>query len=134
MAAERTMEDILQDVEKKGWVLSNLSCCGAAYEYSCILERGKKDDSGFGVFATSALCATPKEALLAAWAEAQRRSATSGRVDARHPDGKRKAAPVTETLAEVLDGHGGRQHRLRLQVAVANCISARTGEAMESII
>jgi hypothetical protein len=93
MAAERTMEDILQDVEKKGWILSNLSCCGAAYEYSCILERGKKDDNGFGVFATSALCATPKEALLA-----------------------------------------GRQHSLRLQVAVANGISARTGETVEDIL
>jgi hypothetical protein len=128
------MEDILQDVEKKGWILSNLSCCGAAYEYSCILERGKKDDNGFGVFATSALCATPKEALLAAWAEAQRRAATSGRVDARHPDGKRKATPAAKTFAEVLDGYGGRQHSLRLQVAVANGISARTGETVEDIL
>jgi hypothetical protein len=65
MATERTMEEILQEVEKKGWVLSNLSCCGANFQYSCILERGKKDNNGFGVFAASDLCATPKEALSA---------------------------------------------------------------------
>jgi hypothetical protein len=133
MATEQTMEEIIQDVERKGWILSNLSCCGAAYEYSCILERGKKDNNGSGVFAASALCATPKEALLAAWAEAQRRSATSSRVDVRHPDGKRKTAPAAETLVEILAGRSA-EHRLRLQMAVANCISARTGERMEAIL
>jgi hypothetical protein len=133
MATERTMEEILQEVEKKGWVLSHLSCCGANFQYSCILERMKKDNNGFGVFAASGLCATPKESLSTAWTEAQRRSATVTRVDVRHPDGKRKAAPVTQTLAEVLVGRGA-PHRLRLQMAFANCISARTGESVEAIL
>jgi hypothetical protein len=133
MATERTMEEVLQEVEKKGWVLSHLSCCGANFQYSCILERTKKDNNGFGIFAASDLCATPKEALCTAWAEAQRRSATPTRMDVRHPDGKRKAAPPTQTLAEILVGHSS-QHRLRLQMAFANCISARTGEHVEAIL
>lgn len=133
MAAERTMEDILEDVERQGWMLSNLSCCGAAYEYSCILERVKKDNNGFGVFAASRLCATPKEALLTAWAEAQQRSVSPGRVDARYSDDKRKAAPAAKTFVEIF-GRGAKQHHLRLQVAVANCVSARTGEAVEAIL
>jgi hypothetical protein len=132
MASAQNMEAIIQEIEKKGWRISNLSCCGASFRYSCILERRTKDKDGFDVFAASELCVTPKEALLTAWAEAQRRSATPSRVDARHPNGKRKAAPVTKTLAEILAGNG--TGRLRLQVAVANCISARTGEAVEGIL
>jgi hypothetical protein len=57
----------------------------------------------------------------------------STRMDVRHPDGKRKAAPATKTLAEILVGRGA-QHRLRLQMAFANCISARTGERVEAIL
>ena len=132
-----TMETVIVEIEKKGWRISNLSCCGASFRYSCILERRTKDKNGFDVFASSDLQVTPKEALLTAWAAAQRRTDTPSRVDARHPNDKRKAAPAAKTLAEVLVGHVGgygAEHRLRLQMALAKCISARTGEAVEGIL
>lgn len=116
-----TMEQLIESADKQGWRVSNLSCCGASFQYSCILER-KKSDNGFGVFASSGLHATPQAALLAAWTEAKRKPDASARVDARHP-GRLKAAPPAQTLDQWLAGNVG--YRIRLQTAAEAWLAAR---------
>jgi ribosomal protein S12 methylthiotransferase accessory factor YcaO len=121
MQTAQTMEQLIESADKQGWRVSNLSCCGASFQYSCILER-KRSDSGFGVFASSGLHATPQAALLAACAEAKRKSDAPARVDARHP-GKSKAAPLAQTLDQWLAGNVG--YRVRLQSAAEAFLAAR---------
>lgn len=127
METEMTMEAIIAAAEKRGWRISALSHIWSGNQYSCILERKKKGDDGFPVYALGDLSPDPKAALLSAWGHAQR-PLGNPRVDSR-PSGQPKPGSVDTPLGEYLSRYVGT--RVRLEDAVQDNLSARQGDAGE---
>lgn len=67
-----TLEQIIEQIERGGWRISNLSHINKPNVYSCILERKKPSNDGFGVYASSDLKPTAREAVEDAWANARK--------------------------------------------------------------
>lgn len=67
-----TLEQLIAQMERAGWRLSALSHINNHNVYSCILERKKPSNDGFGVYASSDLKATAVEAVADAWANARK--------------------------------------------------------------
>jgi hypothetical protein len=122
------MEKIIEEADKRGWRISNLSSVGAAHQYSCILERKKVGGDGFPVYALGDLAPTPLAALQSAWGHALQ-PVGNPRVDARR-SAKPATIPAATALAEYLDRNVG--CRILLEDALESLRRAHTGEADES--
>lgn len=127
METEKTMEQLIEDAERRGWRVSNLSHIRGPNRYSCILERKKVGEDGFPVYASSDLVSTPKEALRAAWSNAQR-PVDNPRVGARRAAAS-KPSPSPETLAGWLRANLG--YSVRLENALHDLQKAHTGDFVE---
>lgn len=124
METEKTMEQIIEDAEKRGWRVSSLSHVGSAHQYSCILERKKVGSDGFPVYALGDLSADPKAALFSAWGHAQT-PIGNPRVDARRTSDP-PPATIASPLAYFLSRNVG--YRIRLEDAIRDLQKALTGE------
>lgn len=121
-----TIEQMIALMERKGWRLSNLSQIGQ-HGYSCILERKKIGDDGFGVYAANSgkLSQSAREAVADAWANAQQ-PVNNERVF------RKIGAPRVQLtdLGKWLSDNVG--YRLRLEDALAALVKSLTGEEDEA--
>lgn len=120
--ATATIEQMIEAMERRGWRLSCLSHINGYNAFSCILERKKLGDDGFGVFAANngKLSPTAREAVAEAWANAQKP------LDNPRVFRKAGAMPPQPALAAWLLDHIG--YRVRLEDALEANIKAWTGE------
>lgn len=122
-----TMETIIAAAEKRGWRISALSHVWSGNQYSCILERKKKGDDGFPVYALGDLSPDPKAAILSAWGHAQR-PIGNPRVAARR-SGEPQPGSTDTPLGEYLSRNVGT--RVRLEDALRDLNAAHTGQESE---
>lgn len=118
MVTAQTMEQVIAELERKGWRLSNLSHLRANGQWSAILERRKAGSDGFGVYA-SGIADDPATALRAAWEQAQKP------LEQTPTRARPVQAPAVLTLADALADRLG--VRLRLEDAVKALINAHNG-------
>lgn len=120
--ATATIEEMIEAMERRGWRLSCLSHINGYNAFSCILERKKLGDDGFGVYAANSgkLSPTAREAVAEAWANAQKP------LDNSRVFRKAGATPPQPALAAWLMDHIG--YRVQLEDALEANRKARTGE------